>query len=205
MNHFLPIAFFSLFSSLVGSIAGAETLPPNAAFYGYTTPITIGGDFELPGVGPAGEHTVSLKQFRGKYVLLLFGFTHCPEICPTTLARAAQVRRALPHKEDLVIIFVTLDPERDSPQSLSSFVTAFDKNIVGLSGSAEQIKKVADSYRVSYVKQITGTKQATGKSYTIDHSAYIYLIDREGKTAFLYPDHEPASHIAQDIENLMRK
>ena len=200
MNHFLPIAFFSLFSSLVAPVAGAEALPPNAAsFYGYTTPIAIGGDFELLGAGPAGEHAVSLQQFRGKYVLLLFGFTHCPEICPTTLARAARVRRALSHKDDLVIVFVTLDPERDSPQSLSSFVTAFDKDIVGLSGSAEQIKKVADRYRVSY------TKQATGKSYTIDHSAYIYLIDREGKTAFLYPDHEPASHIAQDIESLMKK
>lgn len=199
MNSFLRIAFLVSCCSCAIPMAGAETLSADvASFYGYTTPTVIGGDFELMGFGPAGEHAVSLQQFHGKYVLLLFGFTHCPDVCPTTLARAVQVRKSLAHKDDLAIIFVTLDPERDSAQSLSSFVAAFDKDIVGLSGSAEAIKKVADLYRVSYAKQ------PTTQSYAIDHSAYIYLINQEGKTTFLYPDNERASHIAQDIKNLMR-
>ncbi|MDO8414276.1 MAG: SCO family protein [Gallionellaceae bacterium] len=198
--NYLKLAFFSFCCFSMIPTAGAEPAPTEiAAFYGYTTPDPIGGDFELRRFDTTGEHAVSLQQFRGKYVLLLFGFTHCPVICPTTLARAAQVKRSLADQNDLAIIFITLDPERDSPQSLSSFVTAFDKDIVGLSGSAEDIRKVADQYRVSY------TKQATGKSYTIDHSAYLYLIDRSGKTVLLYPDNEPAQHIAQDIKNLIRK
>lgn len=177
----------------------AESPPsPLVQFNGYVTTDKIGGDFELLGFDSAGEHKVSLRQFRGKYLLLLFGFTHCPISCPTILARAAQIVDAMDHKNDLAVIFVTLDPARDRPKNLEQFLKAFNADFAGLSGSEEQIRKVADAYRVSYSKQVTAT------SYTIDHSTYMYLLDKAGRVVFLYPESESALNIAQDIKNLMR-
>lgn len=198
-RHFL-FAFLGLLICCASYPAAAASWPaPSVPFYGYATPEKIGGDFELIGSDAAGEHTISLRQYRGKFVLLLFGFTHCPLTCPTTLSRAAEVVAAMEDRNDLAVIFVTLDPERDQPGPLNSFIQSFNKDFIGLSGSAGQIQKVADAYRVSYAKQ------PWGKSYTIDHSSYIYLLDRAGQVAFLYPENEPASHISQDINNLLRK
>lgn len=177
----------------------AESIPASLVqFNGYATTEKIGGDFELFGFDSAGEHKVSLQQFRGKFVLLLFGFTHCPISCPTILSRAAQIVDSMDHKNDLAVIFVTLDPARDRPNNLEQFLKSFSADFIGLSGSEEQIRKVADAYRVSYSKQVTGT------SYTIDHSTYMYLLDKAGRVVFLYPENESALHIAQDIKTLMR-
>lgn len=177
----------------------AESLPASMVqFNGYATTEKIGGDFELLGFDSAGEHKVSLRQFRGKYVLLLFGFTHCPISCPTILSRAAQIVASMDHKDDLAVIFVTLDPARDRPSNLELFLKAFNADFIGLSGSDEQIRKVADAYRVSYSKQVTGT------SYTIDHSTYMYLLGRAGRVVFLYPEKESAHNIVQDVKNLIR-
>ena len=177
----------------------AESLPaPLVQFNGYATTEKIGGDFELLGFDSAGEHKVSLRQFRGKFLLLLFGFTHCPISCPLILSRASQIVDAMDHKNDLAVIFVTLDPARDRPNNLEQFLKVFNADFIGLSGSEEQIRKVADAYRVSYSKQVTGT------SYTIDHSTYMYLLDKAGRVVFLYPENESALNIAQDVKNLMR-
>lgn len=177
----------------------AEPLPASSVqFNGYATTEKIGGDFELLGFDSAGEHKVSLRQFRGKFLLLLFGFTHCPISCPTILSRAAQIVDAMDHKNDLAVIFVTLDPARDRPNNLEQFLKSFNADFIGLSGSEEQIRRVADAYRVSYSKQVTGT------SYTIDHSTYMYLLDKAGRVVFLYPENESALNIAQDVKTLMR-
>ncbi len=192
-------AFFGCILCCTTVSVSAESLPaPLVQYNGYVTAEKIGGDFELLGFDSAGEHKVSLRQFRGKYVLLLFGFTHCPISCPTILARAAQIVDFMDHKNDVAVIFVTLDPARDRPNNLEQFLKAFNADFIGLSGSEEQIRKVADAYRVSYSKQVTGT------SYTIDHSTYMYLLDKAGRVVFLYPEHESALNIEQDIKNLMR-
>jgi protein SCO1/2 len=193
------VACFGCFLCCMIIPVSAETLKaPLVQFNGYATTEKIGGDFELLGFDSAGEHKVSLRQFRGKYVLLLFGFTHCPISCPTILARAAQIVGSMDHKNDLAVIFVTLDPARDRPNNLEQFLKAFNADFIGLSGSEEQIRKVADAYRVSYTKQVIGT------SYTIDHSTYMYLLDKAGRVVFLYPEKESALNIEQDIKNLMR-
>lgn len=191
-------AFFAILCCTTISVS-AEPIPaPLVQFNGYATTEKIGGDFELLGFDSAGEHEVSLRQFRGKYVLLLFGFTHCPVSCPTILARAAQIADSMDHKDDLSVIFVTLDPARDRPDNLAHFLEAFNVDFIGLSGSEEQIRKVADAYRVSYSKQITGA------SYTIDHSTYMYLLDRTGRVVFLYPEKESVLNIVRDVKNLKR-
>lgn len=193
------VACFGCFLCCTTIPVSAETLPaPLVQFNGYATTEKNGGDFELLGFDSAGEHKVSLRQFRGKYLLLLFGFTHCPVSCPTILARAAQIVDSMDHKNDLAVIFVTLDPALDRPNNLEQFLKAFNADFIGLSGSEEQIRKVADAYRVSYSKQVTGT------SYTIDHSTYMYLLDKAGRVVFLYPENESALNIAQDVKNLMR-
>lgn len=193
------VACFGCFLCCATIPVSAESLPaPLVQFNGYATTEKIGGDFELLGFDSAGEHKVSLRQFRGKYLLLLFGFTHCPISCPTILARAAQIVDSMDHRNDLAVIFVTLDPARDRPNNLEQFLKAFNADFIGLSGSEEQIRKVADAYRVSYSKQVTGT------SYTIDHSTYMYLLDKAGRVVFLYPENESALNIAQDVKNLMR-
>jgi protein SCO1/2 len=193
------VACFGFFLCSATYPVSAESLPaPLVQFNGYATTEKIGGDFELLGFDSAGEHKVSLRQFRGKYLLLLFGFTHCPISCPTILARAAQIVDSMDHRNDLAVIFVTLDPARDRPNNLEQFLKAFNADFIGLSGSEEQIRKVADAYRVSYSKQVSGT------SYTIDHSTYMYLLDKAGRVVFLYPENESALNIAQDVKNLMR-
>lgn len=176
-----------------------ESLPaPVYQFNGFTTTEKIGGDFELLGYDSAGEHEIPLRQFRGRYVLLLFGFTHCPNSCPTILARAAKIVASMDHRNDLAVIFVTLDPARDRPDNLERFLQAFNSDFIGLSGSEEQIRKVADAYRVSYSKQTMGT------SYTIDHSTYMYLLNKAGRVIFMYPESESAADIVQDIKKLTR-
>ena len=170
---------------------------PMYQFNGYTTSEKIGGDFELLGEDSKGEHEISLQQFRGRYVLLLFGFTHCPNSCPTILARAAKIAASVEQKRNLAVIFVTLDPARDTPHNLARFLQAFDPDFIGLSGSDEQIRKVADAYRVSY------SKHAMGNSYTIDHSTYMYLLDRAGRVIFMYPESESVANVVHDLKKLV--
>ena len=135
----------------------------------------IGGDFTLASKsGP-----VSLSAFNGKVVLLFFGYTHCPDVCPTELAKMRATFDTLKKREAEQVsgIFISVDTDRDTPQTASDYAAFFHERIIGLSGSAEEISAVAKRYFALYQK----APAAKGVSdYTVDHSATIYLIGRDG-------------------------
>ncbi|MDR2032837.1 MAG: SCO family protein [Azoarcus sp.] len=154
-----------------------------------------GSDFAL--FDPDGK-TRRLADFRGKAVMLFFGFIQCPDVCPSTLLRASEVRRLLgADGERLQIIFVTLDPERDAPEILREYTAAFGADVLGLYATPEKTRALADDFRIYY------RKVPTGGSYTIDHSAISYLYDPEGRLRLAVGHQSPAATIAADVVLLL--
>jgi len=141
----------------------------------------------------------SLEDFSGKVVILFFGYTHCPEVCPTTLADLAQVMHLLGKNADRVqVLFITLDPERDSPELLSQFVPSFDHAFLGLYGDAQATAQAAKAFGVSYEKQFN-----KNGSYTLDHSDGTYLIGIKGRPLLLSPYQQKTEFLVQDINMLL--
>ncbi|OWJ56737.1 SCO family protein [Inquilinus limosus] len=133
-----------------------------------------GGPFRLTDQTGA---TLTDAELKGRPFAVFFGFTHCPEICPTTLWEMSQALAALgPDGDRLRVLFVTVDPERDRPEMLQQYLQSFDPRITGLTGTPEEIAAVAKSYRVYWRKVPT-----TDGDYTMDHSAMVYLMDAEGR------------------------
>jgi protein SCO1/2 len=145
----------------------------------------FGGDFTLTTVH---NKSFSMHEARGKFVILYFGYTFCPDICPLGLSNISKALASLERDRDqFVPIFITVDPKRDTPDLLKVYATNFDPAFVMLTGSDEIIENVKDKYHV-YAKSI-----AHGNSYLVDHSTYIYLIDRDGKFIKHIPhDMDPA-------------
>ena len=133
---------------------------------------------------------VSDQTFRGRFLLVFFGYTYCPDFCPTTLQGIAITMDMLGEKATRARpLFITVDPERDTPESMANYVGAFEHGIVGLTGTPEEIKKVADAYRVFYAKSRAGSLgEGKASHYTVDHSAFTYLMGPDGKylTHFAY-------------------
>ena len=155
-----------------------------------------GRDFRLQ--DPDGR-TRTLADFRGKYVLLFFGFTHCPDVCPTALTRAAEMKRSLGADGSRVqVIFVTVDPERDTPQLLREYTGAFDPTFLGLRGDAEATKRTADEFKAFY------EKVPTGASYTMNHTAFTYVFDATGRLRLSLPHSMTAAQFAADLRTLMK-
>lgn len=131
--------------------------------------------------------TVKDKDFRGKYMLVYFGYTHCPDVCPTTLLLISNALADIgTTAKKIQPIFITVDPERDSPESTATYASHFSKELLGLSGTPEQIKHVADGFKVYYTK-VEQKNSAIG--YVVDHSGFIYLIGPDGN----YVDHFAAN------------
>lgn len=142
----------------------------------------------------------TLADYRGKVVAVFFGFTQCPDVCPTTLADMAQVKKTLGKDGDqLQVLFITVDPERDTQQLLARFVPGFDPSFVGLYGSPEQTAATAKEFKVFYQK-VAGK---TATSYSVDHTAGTYIIDREGRVRLFVRHGEKVEPIAQDLKRLM--
>ncbi|MCE9550152.1 MAG: SCO family protein [Betaproteobacteria bacterium] len=140
-----------------------------------------------------------LSDFKGKVVVVFFGYTHCPEICPTTLADLAQVMRLLgKDAEKVQVLFVTLDPERDTPKILAEYVPFFHPSFLGLYGDAQTTAQVAKTFGVNYEKRV-----AKG-SYMLDHSDGTYLIGANGKPVLLSPYNQRAELLVQDIKLLLQ-
>ncbi|HLP98863.1 MAG TPA: SCO family protein [Sideroxyarcus sp.] len=153
-------------------------------------------DFQL---NDASGKPVSLAGFRGKLVVLFFGYTHCPQICPTTLADLAQVMRLLGGDADKVqVLFVTLDPERDTRELLAQYPPAFYPTFKGLSGDSMATAQAAKAFGVIYQKQ--PNKRG---GYDLDHSAGTYLIAPDGKHVLLAPYGQRAEWLVQDIRLLL--
>ena len=141
----------------------------------------------------------TLADFRGKVVTVFFGFTHCPDACPTTLAEMSQVMRELgPDADKVQVLFVTVDPERDTPQVLSQYVPAFHPSFLGLVGDAEATARTAKEFKIFYQKQPLKTG-----GYSVDHSAGTYIFDREGRLRLFAPYGKGAAAMLHDIRLLL--
>lgn len=150
----------------------------------------IGGPFRL--IDQAGKVRRD-TDFRGKLMLVYFGFTFCPDICPTDLQQIALALKALgPAAADVAPLYITLDPERDTVELLARYVPAFDARIVGLTGDPAAIHQVAKAYRVYHARVATGG----ASRYTIDHSSFIYLMGRDGRYLGFIPPSTSADRIA---------
>lgn len=139
----------------------------------------------------------SLADFKGKVVSLFFGFTHCPDICPTHLARQAEVMRQLgPLADQVAVLFVTLDPERDSSEALKLYMDAFDPRFIALTGSPEETGKVAKQYKIFWQKTAL---PGSALNYTIDHTTNSFIIDQTGRLRLIVPHEMSAADATHDL------
>ena len=156
----------------------------------------IGTAFTL--TDPEGKAR-SLASFRGKVVLLYFGFTSCPDVCPTDLQQIARALRAVGKRASGVqVLFVTLDPERDTPRLLAQYTRAFDARILALRGSEAEVNRIARAFKIYAARAAL-----PGGGYTIDHSAYTLLLDREGNFRDYMPPGTPSGRMAVMIDELL--
>ena len=140
-----------------------------------------------------------LEDFRGKAVVLFFGFTQCPDVCPTTLVDIANSLKKLGADADRVqVLFVTVDPERDTPKLLAEYVTTFDPRFIALRGDAAETQRVAKEFKIYYEKR----KQ--GEGYTVDHSGQTYVIDPQGRLRLLVRHERIGQDLADDLKTLLR-
>jgi protein SCO1/2 len=141
----------------------------------------------------------TLADYRGKAVMLYFGFVQCPDVCPTALTRAAEVLRLIGPEAaaQVQLLFVTVDPERDTPALLREYMAAFDPAFVALTGSLNQIKAAAYAFRV-YFKKVP-----TGSTYTMDHTALTYLFDPQGKVRAALRHEQTAADYAADVQHVL--
>jgi protein SCO1/2 len=141
----------------------------------------------------------TLADFRGRAVVLFFGFTHCPDVCPTTLADVSQAMKQLgPDAERVQVLFVTVDPERDTPEALARYVTAFDPRFLGLYGDAAATRKTAQEFKIYF------EKRKAGDSYSVDHSGQSYVIDPQGRLRLLVRPERIGQDLAADLRVLLK-
>jgi protein SCO1/2 len=160
-----------------------------------------GGDRRLA-LNDHNGRPVTLATFRGKVVVLFFGYTHCPDVCPTTLSDMAQALKLL-RPEDarkIQVLFASVDPERDTPETLRAYVPYFHPDFLGLYGTPGQVARAAREFRVVYRKHVE--PGATG--YLVDHSAGSYVVDAQGNLRLYLPFAMPAADIAHDLSALLR-
>ena len=151
----------------------------------------------------AGPKTVTQDDFKDKVVMMFFGYASCPDICPTTLAQLGLVMEELGNDAEQVrILFVSVDPHRDTPDSLARYVAAFDgKHTTGLTGSEKQIADLARRYRVAF--QIEKPDPKAPENYEVSHSRGVYIFDQQGRARYLAPDTESVQVLADGVRSLL--
>ena len=154
--------------------------------------IEIGGPFTLT---DQDGKTVTEKTYEGKYMLVYFGFTSCPMICPTGLRKMAQVMDKIGNPPQMAPVFITVDPERDTPEVMKDYVKQFHPRLAGLTGSKGQVESVEKTYRVFAAR----AQDESLSDYTMDHSSFTYLMSPDGKLLALYRDSDTADYMADDI------
>ena len=198
MNRSLFGALFFVISMMpLMLLAQDEPTPEQIAARGFEVPPT-GGDFTLR----SADGPVSLKDFRGKLVLLYFGYTKCPDICPTSMATMTQAVNALTpvQAEKVKLVFVSVDPERDTPELLAEYVSYFHANSIGLTGTEDELEKAAALYGVQYY-QVEMEDSSFG--YAVNHSGALYLITADGALRFIFPHGVPASVVNEALLHVM--
>jgi len=157
----------------------------------------VGGPFRL--IDHNGK-TVTEADFRGRYMLIYFGYSFCPDVCPTTLAVMAQALEKLGGKAQRIVpILITIDPERDTPQVLNDYVKAFGPGFVGLTGSEAAIKDVEKKYRVYAVKKPLDSSKGGEGNYGVDHSSVLYLMGPDGRLVNFYDEAVSPDDLAKDL------
>jgi protein SCO1/2 len=140
-----------------------------------------------------------LEDFRGKAVVLFFGFTHCPDVCPTTLADTAQALKTLGGEAERVqVVMVTVDPERDTQDDLAKYVSAFDPRFLGLRGDLAATQRAAKEFKIYF------EKRKSGEGYSVDHSGQSYVIDPQGRLRLMVRPERIAEDLAPDLRTLLR-
>lgn len=181
-----PIAGALLFVAAVGGILAVHAQPAKPAY----RPFAL--------VSAATGLEVTDQQFRGKWLLVFFGYTYCPDICPTTLSNIAETMSGLGSiAEEVQPLFVTVDPARDTPPVLASYTAAFDPRIVGLTGSPEQISAVANEFGARYFK-----REVDG-DYFVDHTATVYVVGPDGVLASIFLPSDGPSSIVAGLQRLI--
>ena len=167
-------------------------------FYGNSLEMDI-PDFTLT---DQNGDKVSLSDFRGEPVFLFFGYTHCPDICPVTLSVLNGVTKEVGEadKDKFKVLFVTIDPERDDPETLKGYVPYFNESFTGLTGTPDEIKKVANSFRAFYMREESHSEAG----YLMGHTSAVYLLDKNGKVVLRYPqDKMDPKSIAGDLKKIL--
>ena len=193
----IAVAVLALVATLAQ--AAAATPAPGAPLLkaGVFDPPRMAPDFSLQG---SDGRALKMSDHRGKVVLLAFGYSSCPAVCPTTLATFAEARRRLgPPAANVQVVYVTVDPERDDAAHLKKYLNAFDSTFIGGTGTADQLATVRKAYG------ITAEKVPAGDTYSYSHSSFTYLIDRSGKIRALMPyGHNPQDYV-HDLTILLKE
>lgn len=187
----IAASFAAPFTPMGASAAPAPTLKA-----GVFEPAAPAPAFALR--GSDGSADLGPSRFKGKVLVMSFGFTNCAAVCPTTLATLAEARRALgPAGSQVQVMFVTVDPERDDPKTMKAYVQAFDPGFVGATGTPEALAEVRKRYGVS------ATKVPMGAGYAVDHTSSVYLIDRAGRLRAMMPYGRSAKDYVHDLRILL--
>jgi len=195
-----PLLTIAALSALVLASGCDKLLPAKPASYN-AVDITGAAYGKALSLTDAEGRTRTLADFNGKYVVVFFGFTQCPDVCPGTLAELAQVKKALgPDGDKVQGVFITVDPDRDTAAVLKGYVTAFDPSFVALRGTPEQIAAVAKDFKVFYQK-VPGKEPG---SYTMDHTAGSYVFDTKGNVRLFTRYGTGADALTSDLRQLMK-
>ena len=195
----LALAFsFLVVSSAQGQLRHLFNLG-TAEFYGSDIRGTEFGR-GLVAMDEAGEAFV-FEDFKGRISLVFFGFTLCPDICPTTLLQLSQLKAALTAEEakQIQVYLITVDPERDTPERLQEYLSYFDSDFKGLTGTQEQIATMAKSFNVFYNKVPTAVGQ-----YTLEHSAYVFVLDKDANSVLLFREGMAVEEMLSDLRELQQ-
>lgn len=190
--------YYTIFTLLALSVFLAACTPKPLEFQGSDISGTgLGADLAI--TDTTGQLR-TLEDYKGKVTVVFFGFTQCPDVCPTALAELSQTLNLLGDKaDDVQVVLVSVDPERDTPEILSAYVGAFHPSFVGLTGTPEQLHKAAQSFKAYYAK----APGPTPEEYTMDHTASFYVFDKKGDVRVLISGDASAEDIASDIKQLL--
>jgi len=190
-----PLVIIAAFAGSL-AIGLLVTLWLLGGFGSVTAPAAIGGPFRLT---DQNGQTVTEKSLIGRPTIIFFGFTHCPDVCPTSLFEMSEVLRAMgPEASKINAYFVSVDPERDTAAAMKDYLSSFDPNLKGLTGSPEEVERVIKAYRV-YAKKIP----LKDGDYTMDHTALIYLMDRKGVFVRPFDIKRKPEEVAADLKRYL--
>lgn len=191
MNRILVLLLSLLFTTVATSATESAGLKA-----GVFSPPRLAPEFSLRGSDGA---ELKLSRYRGKVVLLAFGYTHCTEVCPVTLAVLAQAREKLGATgNEMQVVYVTVDPERDNAAHMREYLSGFDPTFIGGTGMPDQLAAVRKDYGIA------AKKIASLVDYWVDHSSYVYMIDREGKLRAMMPFGQSADDYVHDVKILLK-